>query len=47
MSDDCPFIKGSKSPYLAQTFTADFLSVVCTETVYFSFPPLYIDTKVN
>lgn len=42
-----PFIQGGKSPYLAQTFTADFLSVVCTKTVYFSFPPLYIDIKVN
>ena len=43
----CPFYTGRQSPYLAQTFTADFLSIVCTKTVYFSFPPLYIDIKVN
>ena len=42
-----PFIQGAKSPYLAQTFTTDFLSVVYLKTVYFSFSPLCIDTKVN
>ncbi len=42
-----PFIQGAQSPYLAQTFTTDFLSVVYLKTVYFSFSLLYIDTKVN
>lgn len=42
-----PFIQEAQSPYLTQTFTTDFLSVVYLETVYFSFSPLYIDTKVN
>ena len=42
-----PFIQDAQSPYLAQTFTTDFLSVVYLKTVYFSFSPLYIDTKVN
>ena len=50
LSTTCPFytgIQGAQSPYLAQTFTTDFLSVVYLKTVYFSFSLLYIDTKVN